>query len=136
MSFKRLGNGINMFQLMVDGVNMEPGQGALRIVEQEPKHGSEPAQILLLFTVELNVQETALRLSHATLKTARFVADGVNMEPGQSALRNVEQELWHGPEPAQILLLLMVELNVREKLLRPRIVTQVAVQVILKPLIQ
>ena len=105
-------------RFMADGVNMEPGQSVLMNVEEEPKPGPDPAQILLLFTVEMNVQETALRLSHATLKTARFMADGVNMEPGQSALRNVEEEPKPGPDPAQILLLFTVERNVQETALR------------------
>ena len=96
-------------RFMADGVNMEPGQSVLMNVEEEPKPGPDPAQILLLFTVEMNVQETALRHSHATLKTARFMADGVNMEPGQSAPRLVEEEPKHEPEPAQILPLLTVE---------------------------
>ena len=110
-------------RFVADGVNMEPGQSALRPVEEEPKPGPNPAQILLLFTVELNVQETALRLGHATFKTARFMAGGVNMEPGQSALRPVEEEPKPGPDPAQILLLFTVELNVQEKALRNRIAT-------------
>ena len=105
-------------RLMADGVNMGPCQGALRPVEEEPKPGPDPAQILLLLTVELNVQETALRLSHATLKNARLMADGVNMEPGQCALRPVEKDFSQEPDPAQILLLFTVELNVQETALR------------------
>ena len=93
-------------------MNMEPGQSALPAGEEEPKPGPDHAQIHLLLGVELNVQETVLRLSHATHKTARFLADGVNMEPGQSALRHVEEEPKPGPDPAQILLLFAVELNV------------------------
>ena len=99
-------------RFMADGVNMKPGQSALRPVEKDFSLEPDPAQILLLFTVELNVQETALRLSHATLKTARFMADGVNMEPGQCALRPVDQEPKHEPEPARNLFLLTVETNV------------------------
>ncbi|XP_063690949.1 coadhesin-like [Bolinopsis microptera] len=41
--------------LMVDGVTMESGQTVLRNVEQDPSQEPEPAQILLLLTVELNV---------------------------------------------------------------------------------
>ena len=52
MSFKRLGNGINMFQLMVNGVSMEAGLIVLHRAEEELEHGSEPAIILLLLTAE------------------------------------------------------------------------------------
>ena len=52
MSFKHLGNGINIFQLMVNGVSMEAGLIVLQHVEEELEHGSEPAQILPLLTAE------------------------------------------------------------------------------------
>ena len=99
-------------------MTMEPGHCALRNVEEDPKHEPDPAQILLLLTVVLNVQETALRLSRATFKTARFMADGVNMEPGQCALRPVEKDFSQEPDPAQILPLFTVELNVQKTALR------------------
>ncbi|XP_063690486.1 uncharacterized protein LOC134823063 [Bolinopsis microptera] len=106
-------------RLMADGLTMETGQSALLHVEEDPSQEPEPAQILLLFTVELNVQETALRLSHATLKAARLMADGVTMETGQSVLKHVEEDPSQEPEPAQILLLFTMELNVQETALRP-----------------
>ena len=93
---------------------METGHCAQQIVDQKPKHELDPAQILLLFTVVLNVQEKVLRNRIATLKTARFMADGVTMERGQSALTPVEEEPKHEPELAQILPLLTAGLNVTE----------------------
>ena len=50
---------------------METGQSALRPVEEEPKHGPEPAQILLLLTEELNVREKAQRLRNAAHVTVQ-----------------------------------------------------------------
>ena len=90
------------------------GQTALRNVEEEPKPGPDPAQCLLLLTMEQIVKEKALRNRIATHKTARLMVDGVNMESGQTVLRNVEEEPKPGPDPAQILLLFTVELIVLE----------------------
>ena len=58
-----------------------------------------------------------------------LMADGVTMETGQSALRNVEEDLSQEPEPAQILLLITEELNVREKAQRLKNAAHVTVQV-------
>ena len=58
---------------MADGVNMEPGQSALRPVEEEPKPGPDPAQILLLFTVELNVEGMKKNRKIATLTFAHVI---------------------------------------------------------------
>ena len=60
------------------------------------------------------------------------MVDGVTLEAGLIVLHHVEEELEHGSEPAIILLLFTAELNVREKVLRPRIVTLMTVQVILQ----
>ena len=56
---------------MVNGMSMEAGQSALRPVEEEPKHGPDPAQILLLLTEELNVREKAQRLRNAAHVTVQ-----------------------------------------------------------------
>ena len=112
-----------LFQLKERGLIGVNGRAAQQIVGKAKKHGPEPAQIQFL---QLNVQETALRPSHARLKTARLMADGVTMETGLSVLRNVEEDLSQEPGPAQILLLLTVETIVREKALRNRIATHLA----------
>ena len=51
------------------------------------------------------------------------------METGLTALRNVVEESVSGREPAQILLLLTVELTVREKTLKLYLATLEPVQV-------
>ena len=99
-------------RLMVDGVTMESGQSVLRNVEEDLSQEPGPAQILLLLTVEKVVREKALRNRIATHLAARLMADGVTMETGLNVLRNVEEDLSQEPGPAQILLLLTVELNV------------------------
>ena len=88
---------------------MEPGQSALRNVEKEPKHEPEPAQILLLLTVEKIVTEKTPSLKFATNKNVQLMAGGVASLNGQSAPRLVEEDPSHEPEPAQILPLLTVE---------------------------
>ena len=59
----------------------------------------------------------------------QFMVDGVASDPGHNAQQCVEEGLRLGPEPAQILLLLMGDLNVRDKALRTGIATLTNVQV-------
>ena len=96
-------------QLMAGGVASLNGQSAPRVVEEEPKHEPEPAQILLLLTVEKIVTEKTPSLKIATNKNVQLMAGGVASLNGQSAPRLVEEDPSHKPEPAQILLLLTVE---------------------------
>ena len=64
--FKCFGNGIIIFQLMVDGVTLRIGQSAQLLVEEEPRLGPEPALTLPLLTVELFARDQALKLIIAT----------------------------------------------------------------------
>ena len=61
---------IIMFQLTVDGVNLEIGRNALLLVEEELRLGQEPVLTLPLLSVETTVREKALKLKTAIPKTA------------------------------------------------------------------
>ena len=63
----------NLFQLMVDGVTLEAGLTVLHRVEEELEHGSEPAIILPLLTVEKIAMEKTLRPRIVTLMTVQVI---------------------------------------------------------------
>ena len=95
-------------QLMAGGVASLNGQSALGLVEEDPSHELEPAQILPLLTVEKIVTEKTPSLKIATNKIVQLMAGGVASLNGQSAPRLVDEDPSHEPEPAQILPLLTV----------------------------
>ena len=97
---------------MAGGVASLNGQSAPRLVEEDPSHEPEPAQILLLLTVEKIVTEKLVRNRNVTNKTARLTADGAATKSGQSALKIVVQELEPELDLAQTLFLHTMEINV------------------------
>ena len=105
------------------------GVSALLHVDKEPRLEPEPAQILLLLTVELTVRVKTLRLRIVTNKTVQSMVDGVSLESGTSALQYVEEEPRLEPEPALVLLLLTVELIVQVLGAKNRAVTLTLAQV-------
>ena len=60
-----------MIQLMEDGVSLTTGLSALLLAEQELRPRPEPAQALLVLTVELTAKEKAQRLKTAILRSVQ-----------------------------------------------------------------
>ena len=56
---------------MEDGVNLTTGLSALLLAEQELRPRPEPAQALLVLTVELTAREKAQRLKTAILRSVQ-----------------------------------------------------------------
>ena len=60
-----------LFQLMVDGASLQPGQAALLDAEEEPEQELDPALTQHQLVAELSVRVQTLKLEIATLMTAQ-----------------------------------------------------------------
>ena len=94
--------------LMETGVHSHHGQAVQLIAEEEHKSEQDPAQILLLNTVEIIVLDPLEKVCLATPTIVLFMEAGVHSHLGQAVQLIAEEE--HKPEqgPALIRLLNMV----------------------------
>ena len=113
---------------MEDGLRLVTGQNVQKFVEEDSRLKPEPALTPLLHTMVSHVRDPTPNHKIATHKCVQLTVGGLLLAIGQYVLLVVGEDLRLEPEPALILLLLMVEMDVREQTPSHKVATHRCVQ--------